>query len=540
MPDRASDPGLLRLADAVLQPGFTGTTAPDWVRRRIAGGLGSVLLFARNTTGPAQTAALTAQLRAENPDVIVAVDEEGGDVTRLEAATGSSYPGNLALGTIDDEELTRAVARSVGRDLAAAGITLDYAPDADVNSNPRNPVIGVRSFGGDTALVARHTAAWVRGLHEGGAAACAKHFPGHGDTSVDSHHGLPVVDAGWEELAEVALPPFRAAVDAGARAVMTAHLLLPALDPDHPATASRRVLTGLLREELGFDGLVVTDAVEMAAVADRYGVSGAAVRALAAGADLVCVGNRGGDRVMEELRSAVAAAVAEGVLAEERLAEAADRVARFAAWSRKLQADALATAGPADGTEPADTAGGTGGTGGTGGAGRSDRAVGLEAARRALRVRTGGAAVTAPPAGAPHVAEFSPAATVAVDAFTRWGVAGRLAEVLPGTTSQVLTAADADHGPGLDTGTGTGTGDRVAAAAAGRPLVLVVRDAHRHAWMRDALLDLVGRRPDAVVVEMGLPGLPPCGAVHVATHGAARVCGEAAVEAVLAHLRGRP
>ncbi|WP_282202983.1 glycoside hydrolase family 3 N-terminal domain-containing protein [Kitasatospora fiedleri] len=340
----ADDPALLRLADGVLQPGFDGLTAPDWVRRRLADGLGSVLLFGRNFAPPpggrAQAAALVGQLRAEHPDILVAVDEEGGDVTRLEWATGSSYPGNLALGTVDDEDLTRAVARSIGRDLAALGIDLDYAPDADVNSDPRNPVIGVRSFGADPALVARHTAAWVRGLQEGGAAACAKHFPGHGDTVVDSHLGLPTVTADLAELERVALPPFRAATAAGARAVMTAHLLLPALDPEHPATVSPRVLTGLLRERLGFDGLVVTDAVEMRAVADRYGHAGAAVRALAAGADLVCLGDRGSAAEYDALRSAVARAVRTGDLPEERLAEAAARVAAFARWARDLRAAA--------------------------------------------------------------------------------------------------------------------------------------------------------------------------------------------------------
>ncbi|WP_146765297.1 glycoside hydrolase family 3 N-terminal domain-containing protein, partial [Micromonospora saelicesensis] len=170
------------LAAAVLQPGFVGTTPPPWVCRWLGEGLGSVVLFARNVVDTEQVAALTATLRAERPDVIVAIDEEAGDVTRLESVHGSSRPGNFALGAVDDPELTEAVARDLGAELAAAGITLNYAPDADVNSNPANPVIGVRSFGADPVLVARHTAAWVRGLQAGGVAACAKHFPGHGDT----------------------------------------------------------------------------------------------------------------------------------------------------------------------------------------------------------------------------------------------------------------------------------------------------------------------------------------------------------------------
>src|SRR6266536_1808351 len=180
------------MADGCLLPGFAGTRAPDWILRRLDGGLGGAVLFSRNVADPAQVAALTAELHAARPDGLVAIDEEGGDVTRLESATGSSYPGNLALGAAGDPELTRAVAASLGAELAAAGIDLDLAPVADVNSNPDNPVFGVRSFGADPDLVGAHTAAFVAGLQSAGVAACVKHFPGHGDTSVDSHLDLPV------------------------------------------------------------------------------------------------------------------------------------------------------------------------------------------------------------------------------------------------------------------------------------------------------------------------------------------------------------
>lgn len=168
---------LRRLALSVLQPGFVGTEAPDWVLRDIGDGLASVVLFSRNIVSTEQVARLTAQLRAENPDLIVAIDEEAGDVTRIESATGSSRPGNFALGTVDDPALTEAVAADLGRQLRAAGVSLDYAPSADVNSNPDNPIIGVRSFGSDPEVVARHTTAWIRGLQSSGVAACAKHFP---------------------------------------------------------------------------------------------------------------------------------------------------------------------------------------------------------------------------------------------------------------------------------------------------------------------------------------------------------------------------
>lgn len=338
------------LAAAVLQPGFVGTTPPPWVCRWLGEGLGAVVLFARNVVDPAQVAALTATLRAERPDVIVAIDEEAGDVTRLESVHGSTRPGNFALGAVDDPELTEAVARDLGVELAAAGVTLNYAPDADVNSNPDNPVIGVRSFGADPALVARHTAAWVRGLQAGGVAACAKHFPGHGDTRVDSHHDLPRITADRDRLDACELAPFRAAVAAGVQAVMTGHLLVPALDPQLPATLSQRILGGLLRDEMGFSGVVVTDAIEMRAVADRYGFAGATVRALAAGADAICIGGeRADEEAARELRDAIVAAVVSGDLPEERLAEAAKRVGQLAAWTM-----AARTAGSAGRRDAAD------------------------------------------------------------------------------------------------------------------------------------------------------------------------------------------
>ncbi|WP_424891081.1 glycoside hydrolase family 3 protein [Streptomyces sp. XH2] len=498
-----------RLSHAVLQPGFEGTTAPDWVRRRIAeDGLASVVLFGRNIAAPEQVARLTAQLRSENPDLIIAIDEEAGDVTRLEAWTGASRPGNLALGAVDDTGLTESVARDIGHELHAAGVSLNYAPSADVNSNPRNPTIGVRSFGAGTDLVARHTAAWVRGLQSAGVAACAKHFPGHGDTAVDSHLGLPRVTASAEELAATALPPFAAAVEAGARVVMTGHLLVPALDPELPATLSPRILVDLLRGQLGFTGLVVTDGIEMKAVTAPYGIDGASVRAVAGGADAVCVG---GEHAAEEdtelLTAALAAAVRDGVLPEERLAAAAGRVAEFAAWSgERFRAHAA---------ERADAPAGASG-------------IGLVAARRAMRV-VGGADGALPLPADPHVAEFAPASTLAIDRRTPWGVAAPLRELRPGATSVRLTQDELTTDAGV-------LEREVLAPATGRPLVAVVRDAARHPWMAAALDRLLGARPDAVVVEMGVPGTSSPGAVHLATHGATRVSGQAAAEL----LAGKP
>ncbi|MGK5549717.1 glycoside hydrolase family 3 protein [Streptomyces sp. URMC 127] len=491
---------LTRDALAVLQPGFTGTTAPAWLLRRLGEGLASVGLFGRNIASPAQLAALTAQLRAERGDVLVAVDEEGGDVTRLEVRTGSSFPGNLALGAVDDTRLTRAVARELGRRLAECGVNLNWAPSGDVNSDPDNPVIGVRSFGSDPHLVARHTAAYVQGLQSAGVAACTKHFPGHGDTAVDSHHDLPRIDAGLGTLRTRELVPFRAAVAAGTKAVMSAHILLPALDPGLPATLSPAALHGLLRAPvadggLGFDGLIVTDGMEMRAISGTYGIERGSVLALAAGADAICVGGGLADEdTVLRLRDALVAAVRAGELQEERLADAAARVRALARWTSGEGAAGAAE----EGTAPAPE-------------------VGLTAARRALRVTA--APGHEPLTGPAYVAAFTPVANIAVGDETPWGVGAELARLLPGTETgtygrDAARAAD------------------VLAAAGGRRIVAVVRDVHRHGWMAEALDAVVAARPDTVVVEMGLNAAPPRGALHVATHGAARVCGTAAAEAL--------
>ncbi|WP_406085077.1 glycoside hydrolase family 3 protein [Streptomyces virginiae] len=478
-----------RDALAVLQPGFEGTTAPDWLLRRVGEGLTAVGLFGRNITSPEQLAALTAQLRTERDDVLVAIDEEGGDVTRLEVRGGSSFPGNLALGAVDDTDLTRSVARELGRRLAECGVNLNWAPSADVNSNPDNPVIGVRSFGADTHLAARHTAAYVQGLQAAGVAACTKHFPGHGDTNVDSHHALPRIDVDLDTLQARELVPFKAAIEAGTKAVMSAHILVPALDPTRPATLSPQILTGLLRGELGYEGLIVTDGMEMHAIAGTYGIERGSVLAIAAGADAICVGGGLADEAtVLRLRDALVAAVREGALPEERLADAAARVRALAAWTRGARPDAQPEGSRASG-------------------------IGLTAARRAVLV-TG----STKPRTAPYVATLAPVANIAVGDETPWGVAAELAELLPGTEAGVFPE-------------GSGAGD-VLAAAGDRTVVAVVRDAHRHPWMTEALDALVAARPDTVVVEMGLPRARPRGALHIATHGASRVCGRAAAEVI--------
>ncbi|ABL83983.1 MULTISPECIES: glycoside hydrolase family 3 N-terminal domain-containing protein [unclassified Nocardioides] len=320
---------LEQLALRVLLPAFPGTTLARDVAGLFAEGLGGVCLFGSNTAdGPAAVAELTSAIHAAAPYAVVAVDEEGGDVTRLHALDRSPVLGPAALGAAGDLALTRETGAAIGTELAAAGIDLDLGPVADVNSDPDNPVIGTRSFGTDAAAAAAHTAAWVAGLQGAGVAACAKHFPGHGDTAQDSHLALPMVDVDLPTLLGRELAPFAAAVEAGVASVMTSHILVPAVDPALPATLSRPVL-GLLRDHLGYGGVLVTDALDMAGASAGRGIPEAAVLSLAAGADLLCLGADKDIALVRQVQAAIVAAVRSGRLAEERLVEAVDRIARL-------------------------------------------------------------------------------------------------------------------------------------------------------------------------------------------------------------------
>jgi beta-N-acetylhexosaminidase len=476
---------LERLASACIFPGVEGLDAPDWLRREVADGLGGVVLFSRNVRDREQLAALTAAIRAERADVLIGIDEEGGDVTRLEAEAGSSYPGNLALGAADDAELTERVAASIAAELVAVGVNLDLAPVADVNTNPRNPVIGVRSFGSSPDLVARHVAAFVTGLQRGGVVACAKHFPGHGATEADSHLELPTVSAKLDALRRDELAPFRAAIVAGVKAIMTAHILVPAVD-DQPATISRAHLHGLLREELGFDGVVMTDALEMRAISATVGVEQGAILALAAGADALCLGHDLEEEAVRSVHGTIVDAVREGRLSEARLAEASARVIAVGGWSQ-------------------DARGGS----------TPDRSVGLVAARRALRVD--GDATLARPA---FVVECVPKLTMAADPMQH-GLGDLIRERDPRCESIRLEAEVSDV-------------DSLVAAANGRRLVLVIRDPQRHPWERSLAEQVLSLRPDTVVVDVGYPDWRPAGAAgYVMTYGAGRANLIAAAERLL-------
>jgi beta-N-acetylhexosaminidase len=477
---------LERLAAGCLFPGFEGLEAPEWIRRRLAAGLGGVVLYARNVESREQLAALTEELRVERADVLVAIDEEGGDVTRLEATSGSSYPGNAALGAVDDEALTEDVASALGGDLRAVGVNLDFAPVADVNSNPANPIIGIRSFGSEPELVARHVAAFVRGLQSTGVAACAKHFPGHGDTDADSHLELPTIRADRDTLVARELVPFRAAIATGVQALMTAHIRVPALD-DSPATTSVVFLQDLLRRELGFEGMVMTDALEMRAISATVGVEQGAVAAISAGADALCFGHDLADASLEHVTAALATAVESGRLAEERLAEAFDRVRRVSEWTTDAGVTASATTS----------------------------AVGLEAARRAV-VSHGPVALVRPAL----IVELTVEPSIAAGPSP--GAGEWLRRALPGSVLVQLS-----HTQEVDD----------VEAAGPHQLVLVVHDVHRHPRERKAAESLVAAHPDAVVVEVGIPEWRPSGRTgYLATYGAGRVNLEAAAECL--HGRG--
>ena len=334
---------------ATLQPGFAGTAVPPWVEQARAAGLVSVCLYGDNVDPHDGLLPVCRELHRRLPGVLLATDEEGGDVTRLHYPAGSTAVGNGVLGRVDDVATTRAAAAAIGTELGALGIRLDLAPSVDVNSSPRNPVIGVRSFGAEPDLVARHGVAWVEGLQSTGVAACAKHFPGHGDTVVDSHHGLPRVTASLELLHHRELEPFRAVVEAGVAVVMTSHIVVEAIDPERPATFSPRVI-GVLREDLGFDGVLMSDALDMAGASAGTGIPEAAVRALAAGVDLLCLGSATGEGLHGAVHAAVVDAVRSGRLHRARVAEAAGRVRALA----ERHATPVGPTRPVEGSAPVE------------------------------------------------------------------------------------------------------------------------------------------------------------------------------------------
>jgi beta-N-acetylhexosaminidase len=284
-----------------------------------------------NLSNPRQIATLSNGLQAAairqrtRVPLLISTDQEGGAVVFRLVAPATAMPGNMALGAARSTAAAHRSAEVIGSELAAVGINQNYAPVADVNVNPANPVIGVRSIGEDPRLVSRLVAAQVYGYHDGGVATVAKHFPGHGDTAVDSHFGLPEVTHTRQQLESIDLPPFRAAIRAGVDTIMTAHVVLRSIDPTGaPATMSRPILTGLLRGELGYDGLIVTDALDMGGATGTYPPDVAPVAAFMAGADQLVLAPQ-----LDVAYNAVLAAVRDGEIPKRRLDESVRRILRL-------------------------------------------------------------------------------------------------------------------------------------------------------------------------------------------------------------------
>lgn len=471
-------------AAGALIVGFTGTTAPEGLRRAVAAGLGAVILFTRNVADADQVAALTASLRAERPDLLIAIDHEGGEFSHLAPANPWPLASPRSLGDVDDLALTRASARDAAATLAGLGIDVMLAPSVDVNSNPANPIISTRSFGTTADVVSRHGVAFVEGVRDAGIAACPKHFPGHGDVAVDSHLALPRVDRSIEEVTAVELAPFAATIAAGADVVMSAHIVFSAYD-DQPATMSRRILTGLLREELGFNGVITTDALEMQAITKHQSIEDAAVASIRAGADLAMIAI--GEADPQRLTAHLVEAVASGRLDASRLADAAARV-------RGLAADL---------------------------AGRT-RLPGLDGApvREVAERLLAGQELPAL-GGTPYVIDLTQGLHPAWNPYFS-GLPEVFAGIAPGSDGVIIRDDDPEAIA------------KALAAAVGRPLVVAVQDAVRTPWMSAALANILKTR-DAFVLCTGIPedrALVPAKVPSATTSGRNRVVLEAVAKAL--------
>ncbi|TWI65318.1 beta-N-acetylhexosaminidase [Pseudoduganella lurida] len=318
---------LRKIAGQLIMIRFPGTeldaTTADFLRTN---GIRAVCLFRGNMTDAAQLSKLTADLKAALGDeALIGIDQEGGAVVR--STWVPAPPAAMGLGAADDTDLAHRTGAAVARAVKALGFNWNFAPVLDLNNNPHNPVIAERSFGAEPIRATQLAMAWMAGSETEGVACCVKHFPGHGDTSVDSHRDLPTVDKPRSELEAFEFAPFRIAAPL-APAVMTAHIVYPAIDADNPATMSPAILDGILRREWNYDGVIITDGMDMHAIAGRYGVGNAAVRALAAGADMVMA--LGTTATQNETLDAIANAIADGTLTQAHIDARLKRLARLA------------------------------------------------------------------------------------------------------------------------------------------------------------------------------------------------------------------
>ncbi|SLN05191.1 Beta-hexosaminidase [Corynebacterium xerosis] len=475
-------------ADAlgVLMAPFTGTELPAWIDGVLDAGLASVILFGDNTPDPATARSLARAVHARSADCVVAIDEEGGDVTRIQSGTGSPLPTAWALGEVDSTELTRHAGHALGDILAACDIDLDLAPVLDVSTDPANPVIGTRSYGDDPDRVAAHARAFATGLIEAGLGTCAKHFPGHGATSTDSHTALPWIALDRRQLEREHLAPFRIApwLDA----VMTAHVLVPALG-EGPASISPWARPLLDRTVGGtFRGMLITDALDMAAVAADPGYGEAVVRAIESGADLLCLGTsmrRDAEQMLREAHDALVAAVESGRLSREELHARAEGTREHCRTLRTRRRFVPLR----DLDESLE---------------RAER-LGADAAARAVRAR-----------GA-HL-ELGPVTVLDLRARADHASAARSQQLVEVLRDRGLQADVPDYPDQIDE----------------RAQVLAITRLPRSDLDEEArLAALLARRPDTIVVHVGVPAAAPDHRRLVLAHGAGRTMMRAVVDLLL-------
>lgn len=445
------------LAAQVVCAGFEGTGPDDAPLERLYSlGIGAVILFARNASTPERIRALTSAVQnALRDDVpaLVAIDQEGGAVARVHEGV-TPLPSMMALGTTGKPDLARHAGRRLGIDLRALGINVDFAPVLDLALDSRNTVIGDRSFGANPQMVAAMGSAFADGLRAGGVIAVGKHFPGHGGTHVDSHHALPVLDVDDATWRSRDLVPFRHAISGGIPAIMAAHVVLPAIDPHQPASRSRVMLHDILREQLGFEGVVFTDCLEMAGAG--LPIARSAPLAIAAGADCLIISHH--IEFAAEAIGAIARAVEDGSLPHARLAQAAERV-------RRLRGAIPAIPGDAGG----------------------DTDIGREIARAALRIVRGSPAL---PAGAAVT-------VISFEHEERPSLAAALRRC--GMKSEMMRVALDPREEDLD------VLEMVLRGLPGRHAIIVTRRAHLHSAQASAIVRLLQLLPDAVVFSAREP-----------------------------------
>ncbi|GAA4522478.1 glycoside hydrolase family 3 N-terminal domain-containing protein [Brachybacterium paraconglomeratum] len=502
-------------ADAlgVLMAPFTGTELPDWVGEVLDAGLASVILFGHNTPDAETARRLAREIHARSEECVVAIDEEGGDVTRLQAVTGSFLPTAWALGEADDIELTREVGKALGDLLAACDLDLDLAPVLDVSTDPANPVIGTRAFGDDPDRVAAHAKAFATGLMEAGLGTCAKHFPGHGATATDSHTALPLIGLDTRQFEREHLAPWRIApwLDS----VMTAHVLVPAYGAG-PASISPWSRPLLDRAVGGtYQGLVITDALDMAAVAADPGYGESVVRAIEAGADLLCLGTslrRDDQQMLREAHDALLGAIDSGRLPRATLRARAERT-RSRLHSLRIRRQFV----PAPELEEAL---------------RRAEQLGAAAAARAVRARN--AALT-----------LDPAVVVDLRVRAQHASGARTQQLVEALRERGVQAAEPDYPDQLgQAGPPDLLGQVVPPGLPGQlspsgqqsiatQLLAITRLPRSDPEEGQRLAALLARHPEAIVVHTGVPDAAPGHRRLVLAHGAGRTMMRAAVDLML-------